>query len=39
MASDPKNRYVTADDLRADIDAVLAQAGIPEGDNCILKKP
>ncbi len=38
MAKDPKNRYGTADDLRADIDAVLAQAGIPEGGQLHLKE-
>ncbi len=38
MAPDPNNRYATADELRADIDAVLAQAGIPEGGQLHLKE-
>ena len=31
MARNPDQRYATADALRSDIDAVLDQAGIPEG--------
>ena len=37
MAHNPDERYPTADSLRADIDAVLAQAGIPEGGQLHLK--
>lgn len=37
MAHNPDERYPTADVLRADIDAVLAQAGIPEGGQLHLK--
>ena len=37
MAHNPDERYPTADALRADIDAVLAQAGFPEGGQLDLK--